>query len=71
MNQKVLKEPHKCGTPKIIDSEVISISDESKALSKENFAKNILNDVFKDVSFEGFRGVFDRLKKILSKGKIN
>ena len=71
MNQKVLKEPHKCGTPKIIDSDVISINDESKALSKENFAKNILNDVFEDISFEGFRGVFDRLKRILSEDKFN
>ena len=50
-NEKVLREPHKSGTPKIIDADVISINGESKALSKELFAQNILNDNFKDVSF--------------------
>lgn len=65
-NEKVLREPHKRGTPKIIDADVISINGESKALSKEQFAQNILNDNFKDVSFEGFRAVFERLKIILS-----
>lgn len=66
-NEKVLREPHKSGTPKIIDADVISINGESKALSKELFAQNILNDNFKDVSFEGFRAVFERLRTILSK----
>ena len=66
-NEKVLREPHKSGTPKIIDADVISINGESKALSKEQFAQNILNDTFKDVSFEGFRAVFERLRGILSK----
>lgn len=65
-NEDILREPHKRGTPKIIDADVISISGESKALSKENFAQNVLKDNFKDISFEGFRAVFERLKIILS-----
>ena len=68
-NADVLEEPHRTNTPKIIGEDVITTNGESKALSKENFAQNILNDVFKDVSFEGFRGVFDRLKRILSEDK--
>ena len=67
MNGKVLRELHKNNTAKIIDCDVISINGESKALSKEKFAQNILNEVFKVVSFEGFRGVLDKLKIILAK----
>ena len=65
-NENILREPRKRKIPKIIDADVISINGESKALSKELFAQNILNDNFEDVSFEGFRAVFERLKTILS-----
>ena len=67
-NENILREPRKRKIPKIIDADVISINGESKALSKELFAQNILNDNFKDVSFEGFRAVFERLRIILSLG---
>ncbi len=52
---------------KIIDSDVISYTGESKALSKEDFANNILNGIFNSVSFDGFRPTFERLRIILSK----
>ena len=71
MNERVLREPHKSDTPKIIDSDVISTNGDSKALSKEKFAQNILNDVFEDISFDGFRAIFDRLRIILSENKFN
>lgn len=53
---------------KIIDSGVTD-GTEGIALSKNNFALNILNGVtpFDTVSFSGFRGVFDRLKEILDR----
>ena len=54
---------------KIKDSDVADLSGNSLALSKEQFAKNILEkkDGFRDVDFEAFKPVFDRLKEILPK----
>ena len=52
---------------KVLADGVIDINGNSLALSKEQFAKNILykNDGFENVDFEGFRAVFDRLMVIL------
>lgn len=52
---------------KVLADGVIDINGNSLALSKEQFAKNILykNDGFENVDFEGFRAVFDRLMDIL------
>jgi predicted ATP-binding protein involved in virulence len=52
---------------KIQADEVIDIDGNSLALSKEQFATNILNKkgCFANVSFDAFRPVFDRLKSIL------
>ena len=38
------------------------------ALSKENFATNILNSIapFDSVDFSGFRAVFDRLNSLIN-----
>lgn len=51
--------------PKIVDSKIFSLNDGSKALSKEDFANNILTDTFDNISFEGFRPLFERIKKIV------
>lgn len=53
---------------KIQGDEVIDIDGNSLALSKEQFATNILNSNgnFANVKFEAFRSLFDRLFKILS-----
>ena len=52
---------------KIYDHDVIDIEGNSLALSKENFASNVLNSVppFDNMEFSGFRAVFDRLKSII------
>ena len=52
---------------KIIDSEVTD-GMSNIALSKENFARNILDKTspFDSVNFNGFRGVFDKLNAILN-----
>lgn len=53
---------------KIQADEVIDIDGNSLALSKEMFAKNILekNGDFANVSFDAFKSVFDRLKEVLN-----
>lgn len=51
--------------PKIIDNRVFSSNDESKALSKEDFANNILSDRFNHISFDGFKPLFERIRSIL------
>lgn len=53
--------------PKIVDSKIFSSNDESKALSKEDFANNILTNKFDNISFDGFKPLFERIKKILEK----
>lgn len=53
--------------PKIVDSKIFSSTDESKALSKEDFANNILTNIFDNISFDGFKPLFERIKKILEK----
>lgn len=52
---------------KIYDHDVVNIKSKSLALSKENFATNILNSVppFDSVDFSGFRVLFERLKSVL------
>lgn len=52
---------------KIQADEVIDIEGKSLALSKEDFARNILESVgdFANVDIEAFKAVFNRLKEIL------
>lgn len=52
---------------KIYDHDVIDINGNSLALSKENFATNVLNSVtpFDNMDFSGFRAVFERLKSVV------
>ena len=47
--------------------EVIDVDGNSLALSKEQFAINVIEKrgVFANVDFDGFRPLFDRLKSIL------
>lgn len=54
---------------KIVDQGVTQLKEgevKSIALSKSDFAVNILNEVeeFKDINFEGFRPLFERIEKI-------
>ncbi len=52
---------------KIIDSEVFDQNDKNVALSKDDFAENILNDVvpFNNFQFEAFRRVFEIIEEII------
>lgn len=58
---------HNC--EKIIDGDVIDLDGNSLALSKEDFAKNVLdkNAPFDNMDFSAFYAVFDRIKDILGK----
>lgn len=53
--------------PKVVDNKIFSSNDESKALSKEDFANNILTNKFDNILFEGFKPLFERIKIILEK----
>ena len=57
---------------KIQGDEVINIDGKSLALSKEQFAINILNKRgdFANVNFDAFRPVFDRLRSILNESLV-
>lgn len=54
---------------KIYDHDVIDINGNSLALSKEEFATNVLNSVapFDNMDFSGFRAVFERLRSIIAR----
>lgn len=56
---------------KIQADEVIDVDGNSLALSKEQFASNILekNEPFANVNFDGFRPFFDRLRSILQQSE--
>ena len=60
-------------TEKIQADEVIDIEGNSLALSKEQFATNILNRIgdFANVDFEAFRPVFERLRDIIQNTNIS
>lgn len=62
-NKSPLKSPY----PKIIDSNVFD-KDRSMALSKNNFAKNVLEGVypFSNINFNSFEPLFVTIEKILS-----
>jgi|GEM_PF-724216 len=66
-NKKV-KECHRKHTVKIIDSDVFDKDDKSIALSKSDFATNVLNQTepFNSIKIEGFRGVFERISHIIN-----
>ena len=52
---------------KIYDHDVIDINGNSLALSKENFATNVLNSVapFDNMDFSGFKALFEQLKSVV------
>ena len=54
---------------KIQADEVISIDGKSLALSKEQFATNVLEGKFSNMDFSAFKPVFERLKNLLQIGK--
>ena len=67
---KALEDAEKNQRIKIIDSNVInccSETEENIALSKEDFANNILNRTppFDNVNIEGFRSLFETINQIL------
>lgn len=57
---------------KIVDSEVYNIECKSLALSKEDFALNILNEEegFENINFDGFKKLFEIILEIESKNII-
>ena len=54
---------------KILDHDVFDYEGNSLALSKENFAVNVLNGVepFDNMDFKGFRAMFERLRAIITR----
>lgn len=66
-NKKIV-ECYKKGIVKIIDSEVFDSSERSIALSKNDFAKNILDNIdpFDSVDIKHFRSVFERIRIIIN-----
>ncbi|MGU8793729.1 AAA family ATPase [Clostridium perfringens] len=66
-------QKNKCGqgSYKIIDSDskVVNVSDEEKniAMSKNDFADNIINEVdeFKEINFMGFKPLFEKINEII------
>lgn len=66
-NAKELKDYTDVSNEKIYDHDVIDINGNSLALSKENFASNVLLAVapFDNMDFSGFKAVFDRLKFVI------
>lgn len=67
-NADKIKRKLETNNNKIIDSDVTD-GEGSIALSKNDFALNVLNSnkPFNEMDFEGFKGVFEVLSKILSK----
>ncbi|RCW62870.1 AAA family ATPase [Saliterribacillus persicus] len=70
-NKLICRNRNKCGenSIQIIDTEVFEISDQqsNKALSKSQFAQNILinEEPFNNIGFETFRQVFELIHQIL------
>lgn len=67
-NEKEIKEYLDPSKEKIHDHHVIDIHGKSLALSKEDFAVNILDSTppFDSMDFSGFKAVFDRLNGIIN-----
>lgn len=67
-NSDAIKKNIDVTKEKIYDHDVIDINGNSLALSKENFAANVLNSVppFDNMDFSGFRAVFERLRIIIA-----
>lgn len=66
---KALIDADKNHRIKIVDSEVIRIdTEENIALSKDDFATNILNRTppFDNVNVEGFRALFETINQIIN-----
>ena len=57
----------------IIDSDVFQPSGKSLALSKNDFANNILNELgeFKNVDFSAFSKIFDLINSIIEENKMD
>lgn len=66
-NNKTLLDAHNRKIIKIVDKEVFNINEESLALSKEQFAQNILDNIegFSDVNVDGFRKIFEVITSII------
>lgn len=67
-NNKTLIDAQKKRTIKIVDKEVFNNNENSLALSKEQFAENILNNVdnFANVDIIGFKNIFDVISSIIA-----
>lgn len=67
-NNKTLIDAQKKRTIKIVDKEVFNNNENSLALSKEQFAENILNNVdnFANVNIIGFKNIFDVISSIIA-----
>ena len=68
-NLNAVKEFYKFGIVKIIDSEVFDESEQSIALSKEDFAEKVLarEGAFANMNVDNFRGIFETIEEILKK----
>ena len=68
LNAKEVKKYIESKWEKVHDHDVIDMEGKSLALSKDNFATNVLDSVppFDSVDFSGFRAVFTRLNSIIN-----
>ena len=66
-NASKIKKNLESTNDKILDTDISNIEEESIALSKDDFAKNILNKMgdFSEMNFEGFRSSFEKIKSII------
>lgn len=66
-HSKTLTDAYKRNLVKIVDKEVFDSEEKSLALSKENFAENVLNCVeqFSSLSVNGFEDIFQTIYSIL------
>jgi hypothetical protein len=71
-NATKIKDKISKGKSIIIDSGVLDIDENSLALSKDAFSKHVLNknEPFNSMDFEGFRGLFDNIQRILTEEAI-
>lgn len=66
---KTLKDAKNKKSIKIVDHDVYDENDVSIALSKEDFAKNIINRIppFNDIDISGFENIYSSIKSIIDK----
>lgn len=68
---KTIADAHKRKIIKVVDSEVFNEKEKSLAVSKEEFAKRVLENKapYKNVNVNGFEPIFDKFERILNESR--